>query len=210
MDLSYPIGGEVHIAFATPYLIREVPDSERLNEELIEIILNEKDKNSGKNISNIGGWHSNATLWDWKSLAIEQFKLWVHNSMLRLAALPDKETNLRKVDADYTAAAWANVNSHGDYNQSHIHPECDWSCVYYVSAGQPDPEPQLNGKFELRDPRTLALSSGLPRYGFGQSLIIDPEPGTMIMFPAWMEHLVHPFYGEGERISIATNIKMNS
>ena len=31
----------------------------------------------------------------------------------------------------------------------------------------------------------------------------------MILFPAWMEHLVHPFNGEGERISIATNIKMN-
>ena len=29
MDLSYPIGGDVHIAFATPYLIRQIPDSER-------------------------------------------------------------------------------------------------------------------------------------------------------------------------------------
>ena len=28
----------------------------------------------------------------------------------------------------------------------------------------------------------------------------------MIVFPAWLNHLVHPFFGDGERISIAFNI----
>lgn len=208
MDLSYPIGGEIHIAFATPYLIRQIPDFEKLNEDLIRIILSEKGKDPGKNISNVGGWHSKEDLWDWEYSPIKKLKAWVHNSILRVVALPDKETNLRKVKADYMAAAWANVNCHGDYNQTHIHPECDWSCVYYVSTGRLESGYDLNGKFELRDPRSLAFSSGLQGYGFGQSLIIDPEPGRMILFPAWMEHLVHPFYGEGERISIAVNIKM--
>ncbi len=30
----------------------------------------------------------------------------------------------------------------------------------------------------------------------------------MIMFPAWLNHFVHPFFGKGERISIAFNILM--
>ncbi|MBT5648726.1 MAG: hypothetical protein HOJ41_12770, partial [Rhodospirillaceae bacterium] len=44
--------------------------------------------------------------------------------------------------------------------------------------------------------------------GFARSLLIDPEPGKMILFPSWMEHAVHPFYGTGQRISIAANIKV--
>ena len=198
----------MHIAFATPYLLREIPEFEELNRSLAGIILAEKAKNPGTDVSNVGGWHSTPDLWEWNYPAIEKFKAWVHNSILRVVALPEKQTNLRKVKAEYMAAAWANVNCHGDYNLTHIHPECDWSCVYYVSTGRLEPGNDLNGKFELRDPRSLAFSSGLQGYGFGQSMIIGPEPGRMILFPAWMEHLVHPFYGDGERISIAVNIKM--
>lgn len=209
MEKSYSIGGDMHIGFVTPYMIRQIPDAEPLNKDLSRIILDKKKKYEGSNLSNIGGWQSEATLWEWDYPAIKKFKSWVHNSVLRVAALPDNETNLRNVKANYMAAAWANVNSAGDYNQAHIHPGCDWSCVYYVSGGLPRGSRPLNGQIELRDPRPLAWSSGLQRYGFGQSLIIPPDPGMMILFPAWMEHLVHPFEGEGERISIATNIKMN-
>jgi hypothetical protein len=28
----------------------------------------------------------------------------------------------------------------------------------------------------------------------------------LVLFPAWLEHWVHPFVGGGERISIAVNI----
>ena len=32
----------------------------------------------------------------------------------------------------------------------------------------------------------------------------------MLVFPAWIEHGVHPFYGEGHRISIAINVAIES
>ena len=28
----------------------------------------------------------------------------------------------------------------------------------------------------------------------------------MVLFPSWLNHLVHPFAGEGERISVAFHI----
>jgi hypothetical protein len=32
----------------------------------------------------------------------------------------------------------------------------------------------------------------------------------MLVFPAWIEHSVHPFHGEGYRISIAINVAIES
>jgi Putative 2OG-Fe(II) oxygenase len=41
---------------------------------------------------------------------------------------------------------------------------------------------------------------------FGQGILIEPQPGMLLAFPAWLEHFVHPFFGEGERISVAINV----
>ena len=37
---------------------------------------------------------------------------------------------------------------------------------------------------------------------------VVPEPGVMIAFPSYLKHYVHPFFGEGERIVIAANVKV--
>ena len=34
---------------------------------------------------------------------------------------------------------------------------------------------------------------------------VKPEVGTMLLFPNWLKHAVMPFYGEGERRSMAFN-----
>ena len=37
---------------------------------------------------------------------------------------------------------------------------------------------------------------------------IKPEVGVMYIFPSWVQHLVWPFFGEGERRSISANVNM--
>jgi uncharacterized protein (TIGR02466 family) len=80
-----------------------------------------------------------------------------------------------------------------------------WSGVYYVSGGKPDSNDPLNGKLELLDPRVgvnmLRLEQGI----FGGRYLVEPMPGLMVMFPSWLKHMVHPFSGSGERISISFN-----
>ncbi len=77
--------------------------------------------------------------------------------------------------------------------------------VNYVDLGNPEPGNRLNGVLELRDQRQRAAE--FPGYDFGQTLNIAPEAGLFLTFPAWVEHMVHPFYGTGERISIAINVR---
>lgn len=208
MDFSFPVTPDISIGFATPFLVRTIPDFQSVNQGLIDQILTAKEQDAGVSVSNRGGWQSTPDLWSWDSPEIEAYKGWVHGSVLRMAALTTQEADLAKVDVDYVAGAWANVNTRGDYNDGHVHPDCDWACVYYAAIGTLDPGWDRNGKFELHDPRIMAQASKLAGYGFARSLLIDPEPGKMILFPAWMEHSVHPFYGDGHRITIAANIKM--
>jgi hypothetical protein len=58
----------------------------------------------------------------------------------------------------------------------------------------------------LEDPRPVAAAALIPGFDFGYRERIEPEPGLMLIFPSWNVHMVHPFHGDGERISIAFNI----
>tara|TARA_R110000765_G_scaffold70303_1_gene136428 strand:- start:265 stop:993 length:729 start_codon:yes stop_codon:yes gene_type:complete len=39
-----------------------------------------------------------------------------------------------------------------------------------------------------------------------QSATIQPKVGRLLMFPSWMQHMVYPFFGEGERRTVAANL----
>lgn len=41
---------------------------------------------------------------------------------------------------------------------------------------------------------------------FGRYASIDPEPGTLIIFPAWLSHAVAPHLGNSHRISVSFNV----
>ena len=76
-----------------------------------------------------------------------------------------------------------------------------------MSAGEPDKNgSSRNGKLELLDPRVGANMMYIKGTLLESRYIVDPLPGLMVMFPSWLNHLVHPYQGEGERISVAFNI----
>ena len=53
------------------------------------------------------------------------------------------------------------------------------------------------GLNQLGDPERLRPS---------QARYIKPEPGKLLLFPSWMQHCVYPFFGEGERRTVAGNL----
>ncbi len=63
----------------------------------------------------------------------------------------------------------------------------------------------LSGLLEFLDPRPLVEMVLAPGHPFGRPLRIQPEAGLMVVFPSWLYHLVHPYTGDGARISIAFN-----
>jgi uncharacterized protein (TIGR02466 family) len=204
-------GGELSLdkhlmmAFATPVVSYPWPDSEALNRELAAVILAAERKDDGITRSNVGGWHSTTDFFEWKEAPIKALGERVRQMTMAItraiAVAKDGPRNF-----NYRIDGWANVSRHGNYNSAHNHPNCLWSGVYYVATGTPDPESQMNGRLELLDPRAGVNMMYIADTLLHARYLITPTPGLMILFPSWLSHLVHPFFGTGERISIAFNI----
>jgi uncharacterized protein (TIGR02466 family) len=206
------ITSELSVVFGTPMVVRTVPNFLTLNEGLERAILSRAQSGTGNRISNVGGWQSLWDFLDWPEPAVTLYKAELDRGIQAISAMPALVAG-RPIDprnrVTYTAYGWANVNQNGDYNRLHIHTACDWSVVYYVSPGVPNPDTPVNGRIEFRDPRPLASYSVTPGFTSGQPMLIKPQAGLMVVFPAWIEHWVHPFFGEGNRISIAVNVTLN-
>jgi hypothetical protein len=68
-------------------------------------------------------------------------------------------------------------------------------------------EAALGGLLELRDPRPAAGFNGHTTLFGAHPMLFAPEPGMLVMFPAFVDHMVHPHHGPEDRISRAINIQ---
>jgi uncharacterized protein (TIGR02466 family) len=197
----------VAMAFGTPVVAYRWPDSEGINKELKELILKAETRNAGVSRSNVKGWHSNTDFFQWDAECARVLRKRVDTlaiDLTRLVAAPTGESRTFR----FAAAAWANVLRDGGYNSVHNHPNCMWSGVYYVDRGEPDPTPNENGKLELLDPRSGINMLYIEKNVLDGRYLIEPVPGLMVVFPSWLKHMVHPYFGKGERISVAFNVSV--
>ena len=203
-----PINHELSLVFSTPLSIRTVAGAAALNAGLERAILTRRQQYVGNQFSNIGGWQSRHDLLDWPEPEVKRLAAEVDLSVQQIWALPDliQRRPHSPPHPPYQADGWANVNETGNYNVFHMHPACHLSIVYYVATGNPIPDSGTNGRLELRDPRQVASFCRTPLSAETGVILIGPQAGVMVAFPAWIEHGVHPFQGEGQRISIAINV----
>lgn len=113
---------------------------------------------------------------------------------------------------DFQIQGWGNVNRMGDYHNLHNHPHSWLSGTYYATmpandslpAGRNDRTPNCISFF---DPRPQANMNAIS--GDGQ---VDPEyrimptPGLLILWPAFLHHLVHPNLSHETRMSVSFNV----
>jgi uncharacterized protein (TIGR02466 family) len=196
----------VAMAFGTPISTYLWPDSDVLNPELKKVILQKETAETGLKRSNVGGWHSKPDLFLWDVDCARQLKDRLGAFTVDLTRLVTTFDGPRKINLQMEG--WANVSRRGHYNSVHDHPGSTWSGVYYVSRGEPDNDDPSNGKLELIDPRSGANILHVERNVFEGRYLVEPMPGLMVMFPSWLKHMVHPFQGSGERISISFNINV--
>jgi uncharacterized protein (TIGR02466 family) len=197
----------VAMAFGTPISTYLWPDSDALNVELRNVILEKEKAEKGIKRSNVGGWHSKPDLLVWEADCTRQLKDRLAAFTLDLTRLVTTLDGLRKINLQMEG--WANVSRRGHYNSVHDHPGTAWSGVYYVSRGEPDGDDPCNGKLELLDPRAGVNILGAQQQSVLEGrYLVEPMPGLMVMFPSWLKHMVHPFHGSGERISISFNINV--
>jgi len=202
VPLHAQVTDDIHFIYPTPVIIREVPDAERINAGLRAIVLERRRLDPGQDKSNYGGWHSTEDLFTWPHPEIHELLQQVADAVKSMTVFT---TGGQPVHGRLDVVGWANVSGRGDLNKPHSHPGSMWSGVYYVDPGTPAGVRDDEGALEFLDPRGAIDALPTPGAPFSADFRISPLPGMLVLFPAWLVHMVNRFDGEGERISIAFN-----
>lgn len=206
MTIDIALDQEAALFFGTPVIMLRPKGAADVNAGLARQILERAGREPGVARSNAGGWQSRPDLLNWGGPEVAAYRGWLERAVRAAQRLPARRAGVEEFRLSFTAQAWANVSRAGHYNEVHTHPGNHWAVVYYVTAPPPDPARPLSGRLELRDPRPAAPFAAAPGFSFGAAMTLPAEAGLMVLFPAWLEHSVHPFFAAGERISIAANV----
>jgi uncharacterized protein (TIGR02466 family) len=202
--LAQRITPDVLLTYGTLLLQRRLDDMLAHNAELAELALRLSEEEPGTNRSNAGGWHSAGNIFEREEPVIGVLAQHLQAALQYMSVVASQITEGR-VRFKASLFGWINVNRQGDYNTPHCHPGATWSGVYYIRAGSKAPDRPMSGRIEFIDPRTrceVAPATGLPHTS---SIWIGPVDGTLLIFPSYLDHYVHPYFGTGERITLAFN-----
>lgn len=121
-------------------------------------------------------------------------------------------TVLRYLKIGYPAfeitGCWANINPPGVAHRSHSHPNNYLSGVYYLRT------PAGADTINFHDPRVQTAIIRPPvselTAANTDQVVVRVEPGSLLLFPAWLQHSVEANGSDGERISISFNMMFSA
>lgn len=117
-------------------------------------------------------------------------------------------------DIRWSLQAWANVNRFGDYHDYHNHPHAYLSGTYYVRVPSEREALQTRsdvrpGRLTLYDPRSSANMTAIKGDPYvDPEYTINPEPGMILLWPAFVNHFVHPNLSKEPRLSVSFNVML--
>jgi uncharacterized protein (TIGR02466 family) len=113
---------------------------------------------------------------------------------------------------NWSLQGWANINRFGDYHDLHNHPHAYLSGTYYVAVpaappGLPGRKDRRPGAISFYDPRpqaNMTAIKGDPQIEAEHTVL--PTPGSLLLWPAFLHHFVHPNLAKEHRISVSFNL----
>ncbi len=205
--------------FAVPFVLCEHPDPAGLNARLSSIFLARE--SAGERFANpqplvqrnAALWESNFQLFDWPDPPVAELRDYCWAQLYRaIRELNGYELEqLRNLHV--AAESWVHITRKGGYFALHNHPMASWSGVYCVSPGEDRSGIEDSGLLSFVSPMaasTMYLDMAIAR--MGQPFAYGPrnfrlQAGQMVMFPSWVLHEVRPYFGDGERITVAFNAR---
>lgn len=190
---------ELSPIFSIPVWMSVFPDFEQHKESFLTCVRNFREQNpEGIQKTNIAGYQSPFTLQSEQELR-PLFQYVCEMAMQAVIDLNFVDNNI------FLTQAWVNFNDSREcMNSEHIHGEV-LSGVFYLKC------PEKSGKFVLSNPGMNRLWSGCQlakeKNSFtGEMMRIEPEEGSIILFPSYIPHSVETNSHDDERISISFNM----
>lgn len=190
---------QIDTLFPVPLCSFELPDAATVNAALEQEIAGRRVSEAGLKVSNRGGWHSARDLF----LRTEPAQRALGEALIAMADEATRQwvpaAQLADLDAHYDG--WINASRDGDYHSPHDHPGAFWSGVYYVRTSD------SGGDIEFQSGRAGNPHADLlPAPMSWDWTRIVPRAGVVLLFPGHLRHVVLPFRGDGDRISISFNV----
>lgn len=215
VDLTEYSNIDVLYPFRVPIFRYKVEDAE-LNKQLRAAILDRYEGKPGvgdaeelQNSNRGGGWQSRHELHEWSSSGISRLLRRIE-AFAHAVVRSTVEDPMPAHFEDWLVEAWANVNARGARNASHDHysePRGTlWSGIYYVDPGDTSGKQSVGGKTVFEDQVGVPREVYRDEDPFAHEFSVEPEPGTMVLFPATLRHRVEPYRGDGLRVTIAWNL----
>ena len=157
----------------------------------------EKKKDEGRIISNVGGWQSNdyRTFDNTPLQVLVKYALKESHHIAADLGIPKSERVLENL--------WVNINPKYSYNQAHVHPEARLSGVFYVDA----PEKSGDICFTRADGYAMGTAAPLMTRYSSAEWCYAPKKNRLLNFPAWLQHHVKANLSDEDRISLSFNIR---
>lgn len=186
--------------WATPIWFFDIPFEDvspyKIEDECYDI----KNTDSGRCISNVGGYQSN-------NLFVNNCHYTEIKKLLNVVASNSKiwysELNVKEQFSGHIDNFWININSVNNYNNPHVHPASIFSGVYYVKTD----DNTGNIVFNNSSNKDFICQCFTERSKYTISSVKYSTPvGRVVIFPSWVQHFVEPNLSTNDRISLAFNI----
>ena len=186
----------------TRMMKRPLPGAEAANKELLRLILEADKARADMTTDYLAG-----NLLTQENPAVDWLRQCINKTVIDYL----KECGL-DYQVDWSLQGWANVNRLGDYHDPHNHPHAYLSGTYYVQM--PTRQERLKTRTDVRpgaisfyDPRgqaNMGAIRGDPN--IEAEFTLKPEAGTILLWPAFLMHFVHPNLSQQPRVSISFNV----
>lgn len=181
--------------FLFPAKVQITQDTEyhTYGEEMIQWMIDYSYKHETFNRSNAGGYQSPDSFYLEESFGQYLNRL----SEIITASVDEYCHGLLCEKYEITLSnMWFNLNRKGNYNLEHTHPGCLLAGVFYLSV------PKKAGPIVFFDPSSHSSSE------IDENCIEEyvPQPGEMLLFPAYLPHRVDPNLDDDQRVSLSFNL----
>ncbi|SMN12552.1 hypothetical protein SPBRAN_1628 [uncultured Candidatus Thioglobus sp.] len=152
------------------------------------------------------GWQTRHGFLKQEQSAIKQLRKFIDQSLRSYVEAATRSLADRSIKLRFTYDGWATVLLDGGYQHQHTHSRADLVGVYCVERELLPAGAKLGGELTLLDPRSgkQAIQSAWN----SEEVTLSPEPGKLIIFPAFLPHRVNEVSGSGHRITINFDVQV--
>ena len=197
MDLNYSTTN----LFPTIIHQFDVNGFSEIQDELIDYVYKMRKKDPvGNTVSNRRGWQSTSFILENEDDILQSF----------LSKCLGKFPTIHQA-IDLNVDAWININPPGAYNVKHNHPTSNLAGVLWIKC------PENSGDILFEAPNDFQTYNEIESYTdkfkyenkFHHGYYFPPIEGRILVFPAYLVHLVNENKSLSDRISVSFNIRLN-